>query len=120
MEISRFMHRLIVDMHLQQQTPGLRLERSVKGARRSASISIRMKLLPTISILIIPNDQIAGNQIDFLPVIVNKWRSGVDTRFEPKMPCTEATFILLVEKARKYLLLDSLRISRGRLPSLRS
>src|ERR1700761_2280347 len=72
---SSFSALLVVDMNLQQQAAVLRLEWAVEGPRRPAGIGIWRKARASISGRIVADDQVTGNQVDLLPVVVDE-RSG--------------------------------------------
>jgi len=53
-------------------------------ARRSNGVDVRTKGLATDSLLVIPDDKVAGNEIDFFLVFVNKCLGCIDARREAK------------------------------------
>jgi hypothetical protein len=93
----------------------------VNSTRRTAGIGWSRETLPAIALRIVPDDEIAGEQVKFFPVIVDERRRGVFTRDEAQEARTAAALARLVEIAREDLLLDAGRIARRRgQPSLRS
>ena len=91
------------------------------STRRTAGIGWSRETLPAIALRIVPDDEIAGEQVNFFPMIVDERRRGVFTRDEAQEARTAATLARLVEIAREDLLLDAGRIAGGEAqPSLRS
>ena len=59
-----------------------RLERSVHSTRRTAGIGWGGETCPAIALRVAADDEIAGEQVNFFPVIVDERRRGVFTRDE--------------------------------------
>lgn len=104
-------------MNLKEQAAGLRFEGPVKNARGPARVSVGAKLDAALAVLIAPDNQVARDQVDFFPIIVDEGRGGMGAGIEAKMARSIAAFVVLIQKSGKNLLLDSRRISRRRLPS---
>src|SRR5262245_27818958 len=110
---------LIVVMNLEQHAAAGRFERTVMDARWSARIGRRLETLTALALRIIADDQVAGEQINLLPMVVHERRRGVDAGREAQQPRAAAHLARLVEIAGENLLLDAGRIARRRDPALR-
>src|SRR3546814_8072194 len=64
----------VIVMNFEQQASPVRLERAVIDARRAAGVGRRDKLLAAIALLVISDRQVARQEKDFLPIIVDKGR----------------------------------------------
>jgi hypothetical protein len=62
----------------------------------STGVSIRLKCLATHSILIIAYSQVARDQINLFPVVVDEGLTGINARFETKEACATSTFPIFV------------------------
>src|SRR5215831_1120518 len=98
---------LVVIMNLVEQAAAIRFEWAVINARRSARIGRRFERLAAPALRVIADDQIAGNQINFLPVVVHERRRGVDARSKPQQPRSAAHLARFVEIAGQDLLLNA-------------
>jgi hypothetical protein len=116
MRISGDAFLVVVD--LIEHASSHRLERSVRSTRRTAGIGWSRETLPAIALRIVADDEIAGEQVNFFPVIMDERRRGVFTRDEAQEARAAAALARLVEIAREDLLLDAGRIARRRGPAL--
>src|SRR5262245_47712800 len=108
----------IVVVNLEQQAPALRLERAVRGARRTAGVGARPEFLAAVAVSVVADDEIARHEVHLLPVVVHEGLGRVHAGRESQVTRAMPAPRLLVERACEYLLLDALRISRRRLPAL--
>src|SRR5262249_41133053 len=67
--------------------------------------------LAALALLIVADDQVAGQEIDLLPVIVHEGRDGVDAWREAQEPRAASHLARLVEVAGENLLLDAGRVA---------
>ena len=79
--------------------------------RRAAGVGVRLKALATFAVRIIANNQIAGDEIHFFPIVVGERRSCVDARFKAKQPRPCAAVVCLIKRTGQNLLLDACRIA---------
>src|SRR5262249_462964 len=89
-----------------------RLERSVHGTRWTAGIGWSRETLSAIALRIVADDEVASEQVNLLPVILNKTCPGVFTRDKAQEARTAAALARFVKIAREDLLLDAGRIAR--------
>ncbi len=104
-------------MDLVEHAAVLRLERAVNGAGRAASIGRGRERFAAFALLVIADGEIAGQEIDLLPVVVHERRGGVDARVEAQQPRAATHLLFLVEVAREDLLLDARGVAGGRGPA---
>src|SRR5437763_15108719 len=110
--------RLIrVIMDLEQQTAMVRFERAMRRAGWPARIGALGKTFAAISRGVAADGQVAVDQIDLLPIIVNKRRRREHARREAQQPRAAAGPAALIEPAGEDLLLDAGRIARRRAPA---
>jgi hypothetical protein len=67
---------------LEEETAIHRLEGTMEGPRGSARVSPRGEGLPPFPLLVIAHNQFSGEEIDLLPILVNKRRCCENTRLE--------------------------------------
>src|SRR5215475_6944021 len=104
-------------MHFQQQAAGFRLERSVIRAGRPTGIGVGRKRLAPPTVSIVADDEVARNQINLLPVIVDEGSGRENAGCKSQQARARAAFGLLIERAGQDLLLNSLGVARRRLPA---
>src|SRR6266545_1117936 len=102
---------LVVIMHLEQHAAGFGLERAVMDPGRPAGVGRRLEGLAAPALRIVADDEIAGQEINLLPVVVHERRGGVFAGRKPQQPRPAPHFARLVEIARQDLLLDAGRIA---------
>src|SRR5262245_41773826 len=68
-----FLH---VVVRLQQQAAGLRGEGAVIGAGRSHRVGVVLELLAAVTLLVVPADEVAGQQEHLFPVVVHERLGG--------------------------------------------
>src|SRR5258706_11943060 len=107
----------IVIMDFEQQAALLGFERTMMNAGRAAGIGRAEEGLAALALRVAADDEIAGEEINLLPMIVHKGRRGVDARIEAQQPRAAAHLLPLVDVACEDLLLDARRIVRRRRPS---
>src|SRR4051794_21278684 len=98
-------------MDFEKHAALLRFERAVMDAWRAAGIGRAMKRLAASALCVAAHDQIAGEEINLLPMIMHKRRGGVDARIEAQQARAASHFFRLVDVARKDFLLDAGRIA---------
>src|SRR6185312_12685272 len=76
-------------------------------------------VLAAVALGVVPDRQVARDEIHLLPVIVDEGRGRVDARLEAEEAGAAAVLRPLVERAGEDLLLDPPRISFRRLPAAR-
>src|SRR5262245_13332496 len=108
---------LVVIMNLVQQAAAVGFERPVMDAGRPARIGRRLDALATLAVLVVADDEVAGDQVDLLPMVVHERCGGVGPRLEPQQPRAASHLAGLVEVAGQDLLLDAGRIARRRRPA---
>ena len=104
-------------MDLVEETAVHRLEGTVEGSRRTAGIGGGTEGFTPIALIVVAYDQFSGEEIDFLPVLVNEGRRCVDTGKEAQQPGTATPFILFIKTTRQNLLLDTTGLALGAFPS---
>src|SRR5438045_561701 len=87
----------VIVVPFEQQASVLRLERAVEGAGRAAGIGVGTELLSAVAVHIIADDQIAGHDVDLLPVFVDEGRGRVHAGLEPQMARAKAFLLHFVE-----------------------
>src|SRR6185369_17517189 len=107
----------VVVVDLEQHAAALGLERTVIDAGRPARISGSLERLAAVTGCVVADDEIAGHEIDLLPVIVHERCCRVDAGVEAQEPRAATHLARLVEIARQYLLLDSGGVSGWRGPA---
>src|SRR5262245_46803985 len=108
---------LVVIVNLIEEAAALRLERAVVDARRPAGIGGRVERFAAFALLIVADDEIAGDQIDLLPMVVHERRGGEDTGLDAQETGAAAHFARLVEVACQNFLLDPRGIAGRRGPA---
>src|SRR5262245_18891020 len=68
--------------------------------------------------LVVPDDEVARDEIDLFPIVVDERLRRIHAGREAEVACPVAALLFLVEKTREYLLMNALRVSRRRLPAL--
>lgn len=104
---------------LEQQTPTVGFEWPVVDTGRAASIGVGGKALAILPLFVVSNDEVTGNQVNLLPIFVNKRLGSEHTGLKSQETRTASTFRLFVESTGKNLLLDAFGIARRSGPSLR-
>ena len=66
----------------------------------SAGVGIWFKSFTTHSILVIAYSQIARDQVNLFPVVVNKGLLSINAGFETKEACPATTFPIFVQFSR--------------------
>src|SRR5271168_3173992 len=84
---------------------------------RPAGVGVRTEALRSLAVFPIPNDEVAGYQIDLFPVVVHKRLRGEGARRESQQPCSIPGLVGLVETASENLLLDVFGVARRRPPA---
>src|SRR5258708_27759667 len=100
----------IVIMDFEQQAALLGFERPVMNAGRAARIGRAEEGLAALALRVAADDEIAGEKINLLPMIVHKGRGGVAARIKAQQPRAAAHLLSLVDVARQDFLLDARRI----------
>src|SRR5215475_1135667 len=100
-----------VIVRFQEQASGLRLEWSMIDPGRANGVGVVAKLLAALSVRIVADDQIAGEQKNLFPVIVHercsRERAGVDAQQARAV----AAFVVFVECAGDDFLFEAWRIA---------
>src|SRR5262249_53559191 len=109
--------RFVEVMDLEQGAATVRLERPVRRARWADGIGPFGEVLAAASVGIVADGQIALEQVDLLPVLVDERRGRVDPGLEAQQPRATAAACLLIETPRQDLLLDAVGIAGDLLPS---
>src|SRR5258708_33320986 len=89
----------------------------MKCARWTASVGIRLESCAALAVCVVADSEVACEQKDLLPVLVDKGRGGIDARCETKQAGPGATLLHPLQRRRKEFLLDASRITRRRLPA---
>src|SRR6202030_986273 len=89
----------------------------MNGARGPAGVGVWREGFASVAGRVVADDQITRNQVDLLPIVVDKGRSGVNTGSKARMARAKAALVLLIQKACKYLLLNSFWIPRRCMPA---
>src|SRR5580704_11041043 len=79
---------LVVIMDLVEHAAAIGLEWAVMDARRPARIGRRVERLAALALLVIADDEIAGDEINLFPMVVHERRRGVDAGREAQEPRT--------------------------------
>src|SRR5216683_544829 len=114
--VSLFLAFVVV-VELIEQAAAIRLERPVINARRPAGIGRGVERFTALSLHVVANDEVAGDQIDFLPMVMHERRGGVDAGLEAQQPGAAAHLAVLVEVACEDFLLDARGIAGRRGPA---
>src|SRR4029077_2514652 len=86
---------LVVIMDLVEQAAALGFEWSVMDAGRAAGIGTSRERLAARALPVIADDEVAGNEVHLLPVIMHEWRGRVDAGLEPQHPRAASHFAVL-------------------------
>ena len=86
-------------MDLHQETAVFRFEWTMKCPGWAASIGIGLESLAALAFFVIADSQVACEQENFLPVLVDKRRGGVDPGREAEQAGSAATLVHLIERA---------------------
>jgi hypothetical protein len=108
----------LVVVDLVQDAAVLRGEGAMVGARRPARIGIGEALLAALALLVVADDEIALDDVDFFPVVVNEGLGGERSGVDPQEPRATAALVRLVEIRREHLLEEPGRIARRALPAV--
>src|SRR6185503_20944318 len=87
-------------------------------AWRPAGIGRRVEAFAALTLGVVADDQVAGDEIDLFPMVVDERRCRVHAGVEAQEPRAAAHLAGLVEIAGKRLLLDARRIARRREPAV--
>jgi hypothetical protein len=87
-------------------------------SRRPAGVSVRLKAFAMLPVLIVTNDEVARDQVNFLPIIMYKWFGGKNSWLKPQETRTASTPRLFIEFPRKNLLLDTAGITEWSSPPI--
>jgi hypothetical protein len=87
-------------------------------SRRPAGVSVRLKAFAMLPVLIVTNNEVAGDQVNFLPIIMYKWLGGKDSGLKPQKARTASTPRPFIEFPGKNLLLDAAGITGWSNPAL--
>ena len=68
----------------QEHTTAVRFERAVIGTGRATGVGVRLERFPTVPILVIADGQVAGDEINFFPIVVHEGLRRADTEVEPQ------------------------------------
>jgi hypothetical protein len=104
-------------VELIEQAAAIRLERPVINARRPAGIGRGVERFAALSLRVVADDEVAGDQIDLLPMVMHERRGGVDAGLEAQQSGAAAHLTVLVEVAREDFLLDARGIAGRRGPA---
>src|SRR5262245_52867644 len=99
-------------MDLEEQAAGVRFERTMVHARRPARVRRAGELLAAAPLGVVAHDQVPGEEIHLLPVLVDERSGGERAWLDPQQPRAAAAAVRLVEGTREDLLLESGRIAR--------
>src|SRR5919201_1086555 len=97
---------LVVVVNLVEHAAALGLERAVVDARRPAGIGRRVEGFAAFALRIVADDEIAGNQIDLLPMVVHERRGREDAGLDAQETGAASHFARFVEIACQNFLLD--------------
>src|ERR1700733_14972663 len=86
------------------------------GAGRTAGIGTGPEILAAGAARIVADGEVALDQIDLFPIIVDEGLGRVDARLEAQEPCAAAGLLRLVERAGEALLLDARGIAGPSFP----
>src|SRR5690348_7832191 len=73
---------LIVIVDLVKHAAAVRFEGTVINAGRAAGVSRAQELLTAFALIVVADDQIAGDEIYLFPMIVHEWRRRIRARIE--------------------------------------
>src|ERR671923_803785 len=82
----------VVVVDLVEHAAALGLERAVVDPRRPAGIGRRVEGFAAFALRIVADDEIAGNQIDLLPMVVHERRGREDAGLDPQETGTASHF----------------------------
>src|SRR5258708_10255946 len=89
----------------------------MKCARWTASVGIRLESFAALAVFVVADSEVACEQKDLLPVLVDEGRGGIDARCETKQAGPAATLLHLLQPTRKDFLPDASPITRRGLPA---
>src|SRR5258708_3739359 len=72
MKMALLGNAFLVEVLLVEETTVHRFERAVINPGRTAGVGWRDELFAAISVFVVAHDQVAAEEIDFLPVVVDK------------------------------------------------
>src|SRR5215469_6867837 len=106
-----------VVMGLVKEAAAVRFERAVHSTRGPTGVRARWEVLAAAALCVVANGQVALDQIDLLPVFVNKGLGREHAGGKAQEASAAAAAPLFVEGAGQDLLLDAGRVAgRGRPP----
>ena len=70
------------------------------GTGRATSVGVRLERFPTVPILVIADGQVAGDEINFFPIVVHEGLRRVDTGVKPQEPGPAAALSIFIQGAR--------------------
>jgi hypothetical protein len=85
-------------------------------AGRTASIGVRPERLHTVALATVADNEAAGNQVNFFPVVMDEGSGGESTWREAQQSSPIAALAGFVEAAREDLLLNPERVAGWRMP----
>src|SRR5271167_3961887 len=109
----------IVIVDFQQQTTRFRFEWSMVYAGRPASVSIWLEACAIPPVLIVANNEVAGDQVNFLPILMNKGLGSENAGLKTQEARSASASGLFIERTGKNLLLDAAGVYGRSNPSLR-
>src|SRR2546423_15318163 len=86
-------------------------------ARRAAGIGRRVERFAAFSLRIVADDQVAGNEVDLLPMIVHERRGGEGAGLEAEQSGAASHLARFVEVTGENFLLDTCGIAGRRRPA---
>src|SRR5258708_6642529 len=89
----------IVIVGLEKDAAGLGLERAVHGSRRPAGVGVGKELFSVVTIFVVSDNEVSGDQVHLLPVFVDKWLGGEDSRSDAQKARTIAALAGFVERS---------------------
>src|SRR5262245_8971655 len=88
------------------------------NAGRSHRICIILKLLTAVAQPIVAHNQVAREQKDLLPIVMNEWISCIGAGCKAQQPRPVAALVLLVELASDDLFLDPSGVAGQGMPTV--
>ena len=117
-QAALLLRAFVIIVDFEQHAAVFGLERAVINIGRTARIGGRLERLAALALGVVADREIARQQIDFLPVVVDERCGRVDARLEPQQPRAASRLAPLIDIARQDLLLDAGRIAFRRRPAL--
>src|SRR5712691_11318352 len=108
----------IVKVGLEEDAAGLGLERAVHGAGRPAGVGVGKELFSVAAIFVVPDDEVSGDKVHLLPVFVDKWLGGKNSRSDAQKARTIAALAGFVERSGQDLVVDAGRVAGDWYPAV--